>query len=165
MVLAHCGLGTPVLYHRNGGYGLLARSVVVRPCLSARQHVHEVAVPILSPSVDTSVCAHLWFSPVVGHRCLRLIRHWHVFRLGRPRGNWRCVLADDCRHHPHRHSALFRLCADDVVQLLPDRVVGGMGRTEEVAIAKGFCGHSCGRALRSNMPDVCPCMPHAAETL
>ena len=44
MVLAHCGLGTPVLYHRNGGYGLLARSVVVRPCLSARQHVHEVAV-------------------------------------------------------------------------------------------------------------------------
>ena len=85
------------------------------------------------------LCPNIRVSSVGRDGCLHLVWNWNLQHLGRLLGHGRCVLADDIHHHPHWHLALLRLCADDVVQFLSNRVSCCLGGSKERASAERVC--------------------------
>ena len=121
----YCGTHRTHLYDWSRDDQHLERALVVRSCVSSRQHVRPSAVEVFTPQANTGIRAYFRLPPVHGVLYLQHVRHPADIHCSLERGRignvgWhRARLLDYYRGDYHcRRYAEFHLCATHMVLVL-----------------------------------------------
>ena len=150
----------------------LEGTLVVRTCVSSREHVRPSAVEVLTAQADTSVRAHIRFPPVHGILHLQHVRHPVDINRSLERGRigyveWhRARLLDDYRgDYDCRRYAEFHLCTTHLVLVLSHGYYLPLGGSKEGTTAQGLYKHPRIKCLSDEMQELRPRLPDATHTL